>query len=170
MSASSPLPPPPRGWKAVLWRLPVWLYRLRLDFLLGSRFLLLEHLGRKTGRWRQNVLEVIGHDPQGLTYFVASGFGRRSHWFRNIQAHPEVFIRIRGKRLRARAEILGLEPAAEILQDYARRHPLAFRELSRFLKIPVPQDPEDKAGFRRLAEILPVVAFRVQTSTQGGQP
>ncbi len=34
-------------------RLPIWLYRARLGRLLGERFLLLTHIGRKSGLPRQ---------------------------------------------------------------------------------------------------------------------
>ncbi len=153
------LPKPPRGWKAIPWRLPIWIYRLGLGGLLGRRFLLLNHIGRKTGKRRQNVLEVIRYDPQGPTFYVASGFGRRAHWFRNIVAHPEVEIQVGWRRYRAVAEVLEPEQAAEILQAYAQKHPIAFRELARLVGIPVPQTPED---FRRLTQAMPIVAFHAQ--------
>ncbi len=150
-------PKPPRGWKAIPWRLPIWLYRLGLGGLLGKRFLLLHHIGRKTGKHRQNVLEVIHYDPEGPTYYVASGFGRKSHWFRNILAHPEVEIQIGRRRYPARAEVLSVEEGARLLRTYAEKHPIAFRELSRILGISTPRTPEE---FIALAKALPVVAFR----------
>jgi hypothetical protein len=35
-----------------LMRAPIWLYRARLGFLFGSRTLMLEHIGRKSGARR----------------------------------------------------------------------------------------------------------------------
>lgn len=157
------LPHPPRGWKAIPWRLPIWIYRLGLGGLLGRRFLLLHHIGRKTGRQRQTVLEVIHYEPQGPTFFVASGFGRRSHWFRNILAHPEVTIQVGRRRYRAVAEVLAPEQGAEALQAYAQQHPLASRGLARVLGLPVPRD---EADFRRLAQVMPIVAFRAQEAPE----
>ena len=156
-------PAPPRGWKAIPWRLPIGLYRLGLGGLLGRRFLLLEHIGRKTGRRRQNVLEVIRYDPEGPTFYVASGFGRRSHWFRNIQVHPQVTIQVGRTRYPALARVLDTDRAARVLMDYARAHPLAFRTLTRLLGIPVPRTMDD---FRRLAEAIPVVAFEVRAASE----
>ncbi len=158
-------PAPPRGWRALPWRLPIWLYRLGLGGLLGRRFLLLEHVGRKTGRRRQTVLEVIRYDPEGPVFYVASGFGRRSHWFRNIQAHPQVTVQVGRTRYRAVARVLDPDRAAQVLMAYARAHPGAFRALARLLRMPVPRTPED---FRRLAEALPVVAFEAQSPEQAG--
>ena len=31
------IPDPPRGIKAIPWRLPIWIYRLHLGWLLGHR-------------------------------------------------------------------------------------------------------------------------------------
>jgi hypothetical protein len=42
--------------------LPIHLYRYNLGRLLGYRFLLLTHRGRKTGILHQTVLEVILYD------------------------------------------------------------------------------------------------------------
>ena len=55
-----------------LVRAPIWLYRLGLGGLLGRRFLLLTYTGRKSGRPRQVVLEVVGrHEPSG-GFLIAS--------------------------------------------------------------------------------------------------
>jgi hypothetical protein len=49
----------PTGWVRALLRLPILLYRLHLGWLLGHRFLLLTHVGRKSGLQRRTVLEVV---------------------------------------------------------------------------------------------------------------
>ena len=56
------LPEPPRGWKAKLWRAPIWFYRIGLGGLFGKRFLLLNHIGRVSGQIRQAVVEVVNFD------------------------------------------------------------------------------------------------------------
>jgi hypothetical protein len=55
---------------------PVVRYRARLGFLFGSRLIMLEHTGRKTGARRPVILEIVGHPPPA-TYIVAAGFGQR---------------------------------------------------------------------------------------------
>lgn len=72
-------------------RAPIWLFRARLGFLMGSRLLMLEHIGRRSGQRRYVVLEVVDRPGPGR-YVVASGFGERSQWFRNIQAKPSVRV------------------------------------------------------------------------------
>src|SRR5689334_1392695 len=40
---------PPHGFSRMMYRLPVWLFHVHLGWLLGNRFLLLTHTGRKSG-------------------------------------------------------------------------------------------------------------------------
>jgi hypothetical protein len=54
----------PTGLSRLLWRAPIWLYRLGLGGLLGSHFVLLNHVGRKSGQPRQTVLEVVDRDER----------------------------------------------------------------------------------------------------------
>ena len=76
--------------------LPTWLYRMHLGWILGERFLLLRHVGRKSGKTRRNVLEVVSHDRVTNTFFVVSGWGHKADWYRNIHQQPQVEIRGRG--------------------------------------------------------------------------
>jgi hypothetical protein len=52
---------------------------------------MLEHTGRRTGLARRVVLEVVDH-PSPNTYLVASGFGTRSQWLRNIETNPNIRV------------------------------------------------------------------------------
>ncbi|OBJ02832.1 nitroreductase [Mycobacterium alsense] len=106
-----------------LVRAPVWIYKARGGALFGSRLLMLEHIGRKSGAPRYAVLEVVGR-PGPDSYVVASGFGRTAQWFRNIQANPRVRV-YAGSRAprRATARVLGQREADRTLAAYRDRHP-----------------------------------------------
>ena len=52
----------PHGLSRLAFRLPIWLYHSHLGWLLGTRFVLLTHTGRKSGLSRQTVLEVVRYD------------------------------------------------------------------------------------------------------------
>ena len=165
MARESSGPQPPRGWKRIPWRLPIWLYRIGLGGLLGRRFLLLTHTGRKTGLPRYAVVEVIRYDPTTNTYYVASGFGERSDWFRNIQKTPQVTIQVGRRKMAAVAERLSSEDAERELLDYARRHPRALRSLARLLGYRIENPEED---VRVLTQAVPIVAFRVTQPAEEG--
>ncbi|MFL7870015.1 MAG: nitroreductase family deazaflavin-dependent oxidoreductase, partial [Anaerolineales bacterium] len=80
MSKSIVDTPPSKALRFGL-RLPIWLYRLRLGWLLGDRFLMLTHTGRKSGLPRHVVIEVVQHDKETDTYYVVSGWGEKSDWY-----------------------------------------------------------------------------------------
>ncbi len=110
-----------------LMRAPIWIYRMRLGFLFGSRMLMLEHVGRRTGIRRRVVLEVLAH-PEPGTCVVASGFGDRAQWFRNVRAHPQVRVSVAGHlSMPATARLLGSTEADAALASYVARHPRAWR-------------------------------------------
>jgi len=118
----------------VLMRAPIWLYRAGLGFLFGSRTLMLEHVGRKSGAKRYVVLEVVGH-PAADTYVVASGFGERAQWFRNLMDNPRARVSVswHGPRT-AMARRLPTADADAVLADYVRRHPRAWTRFKNILE------------------------------------
>src|SRR5690606_41742890 len=83
------------------------MYRARLGVLLGTRVLLLEHIGRRSGQARYAVVEAAERPEPGV-YVVVSGFGTQAQWFQNVMADPNVRISVgwrcgraaRGGRLR----------------------------------------------------------------------
>jgi deazaflavin-dependent oxidoreductase (nitroreductase family) len=147
---------PPRGLARLAWRAPIWFYRLGLGGLLGERFVLVNHMGRKSGQPRQAVVEVVHHDKETGAYIVASGFGEKSDWFQNVMAHPEITIQVGNERMAARAQRLALLQATEVMLDYNRRHPATLRTLAGILGYCT--DGSD-ADARFFAEVIPIVAL-----------
>lgn len=110
-------------------RAPIVLYRAGLGFIFGHRLLLLEHLGRKSGQRRYVVLEVVGRSAAG-GYLVASGFGAKAQWYRNLVAHPQARIRVGWSGyLPARARLLEADETMAVLRGYAEQHPGAWERL-----------------------------------------
>ena len=157
----------PRGLSRTLYRLPILLYRWRLGWLLGRRFVMIEHVGRRTGLPRYVVVEVARHDPATGAVIVASGWGRHSDWFRNVQRTPGVVMTLGRHRIAAEGVCLGEEDAGRELCDYARRHPFAFRVLSRLMLGAAPPGGTSSDGAstgggsdcRALARFVPVIRF-----------
>ncbi len=157
------IPYPRRGLWRWLFKTPVWLYRLHLGGGLGRRFLLLEHRGRKSGRRYRTVIEVVKDDPTQEAYYVVSAFGERSDWFRNIRAHPHVTITVGTRRTPARSLVLSPEAGAQILMDFARRHPKEVEILTRMLGVSTPRNEEE---MREFVQDYPVVKFEVEKGNE----
>ncbi len=148
---------PPRGLARLGWRAPIWFYRLGLGSLLGGRFVLLNHIGRKTGKPRQAVLEVMQQNQETGAYVVASGFGEKSDWYQNVMAHPDISLQVKNKRMTAYAERLPLSQATEVMLDYNRHHPTALRSLAGILGY---RTDGSETDVRFLAGVIPIVALK----------
>ena len=144
-------------------RLPIWLYRAHLGWMLGSRFLMLTHTGRKSGLPRQTVVEVVGHDKATDTYYVASGWGEKSNWYQNIRKTPQVTIQVGARKFQSKAEFIPLNKAIEVVNNYAREHPIAFNELSGIF-LGERMKPGSDAP-QRLAKKMPMVAFHPENES-----
>lgn len=138
-----------------LVRAPIWLFRARMGWLVGPRFLLLEHRGRVSGLKRFVVLEVIGRTATG-TYYVASGFGTHSQWYRNVMADNRVRVTVglRGVRT-ARARRLSEAEAREVLSPYRSAHPRTWKTLLAVLESTLGEPVSDDGSE------LPLIALTV---------
>ncbi|MFZ0544320.1 MAG: nitroreductase family deazaflavin-dependent oxidoreductase [Candidatus Promineifilaceae bacterium] len=152
---------PPTGLAAFFFRLPIWLYKIGLGWLLGGRFLLINHIGRKSGKIRQVVVEVVRHDAETDSYIVAVGFGEKSQWYQNLQHQPDVTIQVGRRKLAVTADFLSEEQGADEMADYGRRHPGTARELSRVMGYKVDGSESD---YRAMGRLIPFIAFRPDTA------
>lgn len=137
-----------------LVRAPITLYRHDLGWLLGRRFLLLEHRGRRSGRWRQVVLECLAL-PAPDRIRVIAGLGRRSQWYRNVSAEPRVRVTVGADTIEATAHELDPQEGAAQLAAYSRDHPRAAAILFPVLERNLP------AG-QTVAQAYPVIELRLQ--------
>jgi deazaflavin-dependent oxidoreductase (nitroreductase family) len=127
-----------RKWLGRLLRTPIWLYRARLGWLLGHRFVYVAHRGRVSGARREVVLEVVEHDRRSGAVTVVSAWGSRAQWFRNLRAHPALELRLGRRRIVApHQEFLTADEGLAVLRRYARRHPRAARYLAKTLGVPI---------------------------------
>jgi deazaflavin-dependent oxidoreductase (nitroreductase family) len=148
---------PPTGLSRLLFRMPIHLYRLGLGWLFGRRLLLLNHIGRVSGKSRQVVLEVVAHDGADGSYVVASGWGPTAAWYRNILHTPTVAIQVGNRTMRVKAVPLSRDEGAGIFADYASRHRMAAKYLlPRLMGFSV---DGSEADFRAVGERMPFVRF-----------
>lgn len=162
MQSSRTPPPRPTGLKRLLFKAPVLLYRAGLGWLLGHRFLLVVHRGRKSGRQRYTVLEVLRFDPATRESVVTAAYGEASDWYRNIRTQPALEVRTGFDRYTPEQKFLDTEEAYAALTDYERRHPTAFRLIVRALGLTY---DGSEAQRRELAELFRMVAFRPTLSS-----
>jgi deazaflavin-dependent oxidoreductase (nitroreductase family) len=149
-----PRPDPPTGWRRAWFRLPVTLYRAHLGWLLGRRFVLVEHRGRVSGAVRSVVIEVVGREDGALV--VASGFGTRADWYRNLRADPRARVTTGLRTWAVRAVPLTQDEGAATMDRYARRHAVAARGLCRYMGFEI-EGPDEFALVGRRIPFLRLV-------------
>ena len=135
---------------------PVWVYRLHLGWLLGYRFLLVTHCGRRSGKIRQTGVMVLYYDPNSHTALVVAGT-KSADWYRNIQAEPSLSVAVAGRRFIPAQRFVPVEELAANIAWSRRHHPVRAWIQSRFFRWPWTRSPEEILA---LARSLGGVAFR----------
>ncbi len=148
---------PPRGFSRLLFRSPIWLYKLNLGWILGNRALKLTHTGRNSGQPRHVVLEVVKFEPSNDTYYISAAWGEKSDWVKNIRANPQVQVQVAKRRLDMVAEQLSPEQGEAVILDYSQRHSRAMMSLARYMGY---QLDGSEADFRELGRLLLMFALK----------
>jgi deazaflavin-dependent oxidoreductase (nitroreductase family) len=106
----------------------------------GEDVCYLETVGRVSGRKRLVELWFGADVEQDRVYFLAGG-GERTHWVRNIAAHPAVRVRIAGRTHEGRGALIAGEddePVARRLLAAKYQRWREGRPLSRWARESVP--------------------------------
>ena len=77
-----------------------------------------------------------------------------------IRKMPQVTVQVRGRKFQTTAEFIPVEKAIDIVNDYAREHPIAFNELSGLFLGERMKKGSDAP--ERVAKKMPMVAFHYQ--------
>ena len=136
---------------------PVWLFRARLGFVFGKRFVMLEHIGRRSGKLRQTPLEVVVR--KGDSFTVCSGTGQKADWYRNLRSGPAAALWFGSRRYAVSQRFLGDTEAAETFESYETAHPKAAERLTSLMG--VSHDGSDKSRIEMAARI-PMVEFTLR--------
>ncbi|PPS91263.1 nitroreductase family deazaflavin-dependent oxidoreductase [Streptomyces sp. MH60] len=153
-------PPLPEGWRRKLARAPVLLFRVGLGPLLGRRFLLLHHTGRVSGLDRRVVLEVVAYERDSRAWTVASGFGPRADWYRNLRGQPKTVLQFGNRHHAVTARFLAPEDGAAIMEKYGARHPRTARRLCAFMRLP---SDGSVTALRRAGRAIPFVRLESES-------
>ncbi len=148
----------PAGAFKRLLHAPVWLFRARLGFLFGKRIVMLEHIGRRSGRLRQTPLEVVKRDADA--YILCSGTGPQADWYRNISNQPATALWVGTRRFLVDQRFLTPSEAATVFAGYERAHPKAAARLQQLMGV-----SHDGTHEGRVAMVtqIPMVEMRLRS-------
>lgn len=151
---------PPTGVHRFLFRMPIYLYKAHLGWLLPDRFMLLHHVGRKSGLPREAVVEVVRHDSETGDYYICSGFDEKSQWYQNLAAHPDVSIQVGNKEMQVHSERISADEGSAEMLDYAHRHPGAAKKLAGYMGFP---EDGSQQTYRAAGQALPFLRLTPRT-------
>ncbi len=97
------------------------LYAIGLGPIIGKIILLLTTTGRTSGLKRVTPLQ---YEEINGKYYLGSARGLKADWVRNIQANPQVKVRVKSLNLYGQAEVV-TDPArfADFVEVRLQRHP-----------------------------------------------
>jgi deazaflavin-dependent oxidoreductase (nitroreductase family) len=140
-----------------VFRLPLPLYRRGWGWLLGDTFLLLVHVGRKTGKLYSTVAMVLSYDRQSHEAVICSAWGKDTDWIRNIRAHPALKVQIVRESFTPDQRFLSEDDSVAVVAGFRRRHPYRSRLLASVLGW---GDLRSAAAAREFVSTRPFVSLR----------
>ena len=147
----------PSGLSRLMFRAPIWLYKYNLGWLMTGRMLQLTHTGRVSGEPRHVVLEVVKHDPFTDFYYIAAAWGEQSDWVKNIQANPEVKVKVGKRNLNLVAVQLTEDESESVILEYSQKHEATMMNLAKFMGYKL---DGSEADFRELGRMLMMFALK----------
>ena len=146
----------PSAFMIPMLKLPLLLYRTGLGWLLGYRFMLLTHVGRRSGKVRQTVLAVLSFDPKTREIKAISAWSA-SDWYKNILKLPALQVDTGYTRYVPVYHSLPPEEIAALFEAYCSKHPIFSRIVCR---IPGWKWDSSHEEWLELAKTLRGVAFQ----------
>jgi deazaflavin-dependent oxidoreductase (nitroreductase family) len=130
MPTAPPAPPPgsipARIWNKVTW-VHVRLYRLSGGRLLGrmqgSPLLLLDHVGRRSGRRRTTPLSYMEDGDDLVVAGSRGGSEAAPAWWRNLEASPRTTVQVGPERREVVARTAAPEQRQRLWARLVARHP-----------------------------------------------
>lgn len=138
-----------------IFKLPVFLYRAGLGWMLGTLFMQITHVGRHSGKIRRTILAVLRFDEKTREIYAVSAW-KGSDWYYNIQATPALKVEVGSTCYTPIQRTLTPEEITTAFMEYRKRHPIFSRIVCR---IPGWKWDSSYEEFLTLSQTLHGVAF-----------
>ena len=164
---SGPSGQPARPWLGVrrvpgrlalgVFRAPLWLYRHDKGWMLGRTFLMLVHVGRRSGQTYRTVAMVVADDRDTGEVVILSAWGPGADWLANLHAGPAREVQIGRDRFEPEHRFVDGDEAFAVGVAFRRRYPRRLRLISAILGW---GDMRDDDVLRQFIRGHPLVALR----------
>lgn len=152
----------PRDLLKLFFKMPLYLHKFGLvrwiEKFSGAQWMLITTTGRKSGKPRQVMVDVMKHDKDSDTYYVEAAYGARADWVRNIKANPVFHGQVGRRKFAARAVEWTPDEGEEMLVAFYRNLPKYARVVMSLGGLKV----KDETELRALTRKMLVVAIKPQ--------
>jgi deazaflavin-dependent oxidoreductase (nitroreductase family) len=141
------------------FRVPVWVHKMGFggwERLVGAQWMLITTTGRKTGKRREVMVDVMDYDKTTDTYYIEAAYGARADWYKNMQSNPIFEAQVGRRKFNARAGALSNEGAGEMLVQFYRRKPAYTRSVMAMVGVKF----KDEDELRAIAKNLTLLAVK----------
>lgn len=114
------------------FKVPLWVHKIGFggwERLIGAQWMLITTIGRKTGKRREAMVDVMDHDKANDIYYIEAAYGTRADWYRNMQSNPIFEAQVGRRKFKARAGALSNNGAGEMLVQFYRNKPAYTRSV-----------------------------------------
>jgi deazaflavin-dependent oxidoreductase (nitroreductase family) len=144
-------------------RFPIHLHKMGFggwERLMGAQWMLITTVGRKSGKRRNAMVDVMDYDKATDTYYIEAAYGSRADWFRNIQSNPRFEAQVGRRKFHATATPLSNEKAGELMVHFYRAKPAYTRSVMAMVGMKF----EGEEELRALGSKLTLLAVQPETS------
>ncbi|MCB0101762.1 MAG: nitroreductase family deazaflavin-dependent oxidoreductase [Anaerolineales bacterium] len=125
-------PTRPNAFLKFFYKAPLIMHKIGLggwEKLIGAEWMLITTTGRKSGKRRETMVDVMDYDKTTDTYYIEAAYGIHADWYKNIQVNPVFEAQVGRRKFKARARILAEKDTGEVLVQFFRRKPAYTRSV-----------------------------------------
>ncbi|MFN8382440.1 MAG: nitroreductase family deazaflavin-dependent oxidoreductase [Anaerolineales bacterium] len=141
------------------FKVPLFFHKIGFggwERLIGAQWMLITTVGRKTGKPRQTMVDVMDYDKATDTYYIEAAYGERADWYKNIQSNPIFEGQVGRRKFKAKAGALSSEGSGDLLVQFYRQKPAYTRSVMAMAGMKF----EDEDELRELGKNLMLLAVK----------
>lgn len=149
-------------------KFPLLLHRMGLggwERFIGAEWMWLATAGRKTGKRRETLVDVMEYDKAADAYYIEAAYGSRADWYRNIKKTPIFEAQVGRRKFKATANELDGTDTGEMLVRFFRRKPAYTRSVMAMVGMTFKDEDELREMGKHLTLLAVKPLFRDHSST-----
>jgi deazaflavin-dependent oxidoreductase (nitroreductase family) len=144
----------PNALQKFFFKVPVWFHKIGFggwERMIGAQWMLITTIGRKSGKPREAMVDVMDYNATSDTYYIEAAYGSRADWVRNIEANPRFKAQVGRRKFYAHMSTLSNEDAGELVVKFFRAKPAYTRSVMAMVGMKFEGEEELRALGSKLA-------------------